>query len=82
MPIMKVSEAIDPKAILTKERIVKLVKKVKEEILQEILESDKTLTIDFETLESEYIKSSSDDIKVEPPKKTTKIKFGESVKDK
>jgi hypothetical protein len=79
MPINKVSGAIDPKAILTKERINKLVEKVKLEILEEIASKEK---IELETLTGEYMKggSESEDIKVEPPKKSTKIKFGDGIK--
>ena len=77
MPINKVSGAIDPKAILTKERINKLVEKVKLEILEEIASKEK---IELETLTGEYMKGGSEDIKVEPPKKSTKIKFGDGIK--
>jgi len=72
MPVLEVKGTIEPKILLTKERINKLVDKVELQILKEISESEK---LEIEELVKEFIKGDTVEVKIEAPKKGIRIKF-------
>ncbi len=72
MPIKEVKDTIEPKHLLTKERMIKLIDKVELQILKEISEKEK---LNLDDLIKEFLKEETKDYKIEPPKKGTRIKF-------